>query len=187
MRLFKSIFALLATIPFALFTAAETTPLSEGDAAPDWQLPASDGNTYSLSELLEESSVVVAWFPKAYTPGCTAECKSMAKNGDLIREFNVRYFMASVDKVEDNTGFAEQNNADFPILSDVSKETAAAYGVMSNWGFPKRYTYYIGQDGTVLKIDKDVNPETAAEDIASTLADLGIAKVETSSETESES
>ena len=187
MRIFKLALSFIAAMPFVLFANAETALLNEGDTAPDWNLPASDGETYSLSELLKESAVVVAWFPKADTPGCTAECKSIAKNGKLIREYNVRYFMASVDKIKDNTDFAQKYSADFPILSDESKKTAAAYGVMGKWGFPSRYTYYIGQDGTVLKIDKSVNPATAAEDIAGTLAKLGIAKAETPIEVESES
>ena len=57
--------------------------------------------------------------------------------------------MASTDKPEDNKGFAEKNEASFPILSDPSKEMCEAYGVMSSWGFANRWTYYIDPEGIV--------------------------------------
>ena len=68
------------------------------------------------------SWVVVAWFPKAYTSGCTIECKSLAENGHLLREYNVRYYMAGVDPLADNIGFALATGG-FPS-SDVGKEVA---------------------------------------------------------------
>lgn len=153
-------------------------PLHKGSTAPDWTLPASDGNTYTLSELLEQGPVVLAWFPRAFTRGCTIECKSLAENGDMIRAFKARYFMASVDPIADNRGFAEENGADFPILSDESKETARRYGVLSPMGFAKRQTFYIDSDGSILAVDRQVNPATAAEDIAATLERLGVKKID---------
>ena len=109
--------------------------LKVGDEAPDFSLPASDGKTYKLSDFKGKKAVVVAWFPKAYTSGCTIECKSLAENGDKIRKFNVAYFMASVDSIEDNKGFAEKEKADFPLLSDPTKATAKAYGVLPRAGY----------------------------------------------------
>lgn len=147
-----------------------------GDLAPDFELEASDGNTYRLSDYRGEQAVVLAWFPKAYTSGCTIECKSLAEKGHLIREYDTTYFMASVDSVEDNTGFADEQNADFPLLSDPSKETAKAYGVLSDRGYANRHTFYIGVDGRILAIDRDVEPETSAEDMAATLGKLGVAR-----------
>ena len=154
--------------------------LSPGDAAPDFDLEASDGERYRLSDLVAERAVVLAWFPRAYTRGCTIECKSLAEKGHLIREFDVAYFMASVDPVDDNAGFAEENNADFPLLSDPTKEVATNYGVMHEKGYSKRHTFYIGVGGEILAIDREVKPETSAEDIAATLGELGVARVESS-------
>lgn len=149
--------------------------LQVGDPAPDFTLQASDGNTYSLADFRGKQAVVIAWFPKAFTSGCTIECKSLAQNGDLIRRYDVAYFMASVDPLEKNVGFAEATGADFPLLSDPSKEVAASYGVLRMGTFAARETIYIGVDGTVLKIDDDVNPETSAQDMAATLGKLGVA------------
>ncbi|MEQ8858473.1 MAG: peroxiredoxin [Pseudomonadales bacterium] len=147
-----------------------------GDSAPDFELEASDGATYRLSDYRGERAVVIAWFPKAYTSGCTIECKSLAENGHLIREYDVVYFMASVDPVEDNAGFAAEQNADFPLLSDPSKETARAFGVLSPAGYASRHTYYIGADGRILAIDRNVRPATSAEDMAAMLGKLGVAR-----------
>ena len=105
--------------------------LEVGDQAPDFQLEGTDGKTYTLSDFKGKESIVLAWFPKAYTKGCTIECKSLAENGHLLKKFNATYFMVSVDPIEDNKGFASEHNADFPLLSDPSKETARAYGVLN--------------------------------------------------------
>src|SRR5690606_5934576 len=132
---------------------------------------------YTLSDFRGKQAVVIAWFPKAYTKGCTIECKSLAENGHLIREYDVTYFMASVDPLEDNKGFAEETGADFPLLSDPDKETAKAYNVLIPViGLAKRHTFYIGVDGRILKIDTDIRPETSAEDMAKTLEELDVAK-----------
>jgi peroxiredoxin Q/BCP len=151
------------------------TELKVGDEAPDFSLPGSDGKTYSLADFKGKKAVVLAWFPKAYTKGCTIECKSLAEKGHLIRKYDVAYFMASVDPPEDNKGFAAQEKADFPLLSDPSKEVATKYGVLSEKGYANRWTFYIGKDGKILAIDKAVKPATSAEDMAAKLGELGVA------------
>jgi thioredoxin-dependent peroxiredoxin len=173
----RSAIILAAVVMMATGANAQTPApeLKVGDQAPDFSLPASDGKTYKLSDFKGKKAVVVAWFPKAFTSGCTVECKSLAQNGDKIRKFNVAYFMASVDPVEQNKGFAEQEKADFPLLSDPSKETAKAYGVLNQNGMARRWTYYIGKDGKILGIDKEVKPPTSAEDM---IAKLGEYQVE---------
>ena len=123
-------------------------------------------------------SVVVAWFPKAFTGGCTIECKSLAANGDKIRKYDVAYFMASVDPVEGEKGnkaFAASEKADFPMLSDPTKATATAYGVLNpQWGVANRWTFYIDKNGDIASIDKAVKPATSAEDMLARLAALKV-------------
>jgi thioredoxin-dependent peroxiredoxin len=189
--------AAAAAAPAAQAPAAGATQveLKVGDQAPDFSLPASDGKTYKLSSFKGKQAVVLAWFPKAMTSGCTLECKSLAEHGDLIRAYDVTYFMASVDPLDKNVEFAkatsvtlgqganarvvEKKEADFPILSDPTKETAKAYGVLNEQnGFSNRWTFYIGKDGKILAIDKDVSKrvQTSAEDMAAKLGELGVAK-----------
>lgn len=149
--------------------------LAVGDMAPEFTLPASDGKTYTLSDYRDKQVVILAWYPKAYTRGCTIECKSLTDDGDKIRAFDVVYFMASVDELVDTTRFANQTLADFPLLSDEDKQVATAYDVlMPLISLAKRHTYYIGKDGRILKIDTDIHPETSATDIAKTLEELGV-------------
>ena len=82
--------------------------------------------------------------------------------------------MASTDSEEDNRGFAEKNEASFPILSDPSKDTARAYGVLSGMGYAKRWTYYIDADGIVVQIDKEVDPRSAGVDLVENLTALDV-------------
>jgi len=149
--------------------------LEVGDRAPDFELLATDGNTYSLSNFEGEKTLVLAWFPKAYTRGCTIECKSLAENGHLIDKFEAAYFMISVDPIEDNKGFAAENNAKFPLLSDPGKETAVAYGVLNQKGVANRHTFYISPEGIILSIDRHVSPATSAQDMAAQLGKLNVA------------
>ncbi|MFK8051300.1 MAG: peroxiredoxin family protein [Halioglobus sp.] len=160
----------------ALATSVHAGDLKVGERAPDFTLHASDGKTYTLADYRGKQAVVIAWFPRAYTSGCTIECKSLAENGHLIREYDVTYFMASVDPLEDSVGFAKETKADFPLLSDPDKTVAKDYGVLHTRGYAKRHTIYINDAGTVVKIDTSVNPKTSAEDMASTLGELGMAK-----------
>jgi len=161
---------------FGMLMASVAAPghaLEVGDTAPDFSLPGSDGETHRLSDYRGQA-VVVAWFPKAYTSGCTIECKSLAENGDNIRTFDVTYFMASVDPLEQNKGFAVETGADFPLLSDEDKSVAKAYDVLHPKGFAKRHTIYIDKNGEIMKVDTDINPETSAEDMIATLEALGV-------------
>lgn len=160
----------IATIGFN--AAAE---LKVGDLAPNFSLEASDGKTYKLSDYKNKQAVVLAWYPRAFTSGCTIECKSLAENGHLLKEFNAKYFMASTDEVAKNREFATEMKADFPLLSDPEAEVADAYDV-SMFGYAKRHTFYIDKTGKIVMIDKNVRPKTSAEDMAKYMAMLGFDK-----------
>ena len=104
------------------------------------------------------------------------QCKALRDSAREIQNVDVAYFMASVDTLEDNTAFANEHEAGFPILADPSKEMTGAYGVLMEVGFANRWTYYIDSDGTVLKIDKETNPATAGRDLVNTMEELGFPK-----------
>ena len=177
----KAVFGLmvltLAVFGMAAMPAA-AGDLKVGDQAPNFKLQATDGKTYSLADFKGKEGVVLAWFPKAFTQGCTIECKSLAEHGDMIKKYNAKYFMISVDPLEGDQGnkaFAAAHNADFPLLSDPSKDTANAYGVFNDQrGFANRWTFYIDKAGKITAIDKQVKPATSAEDMAAMLKQLGV-------------
>jgi thioredoxin-dependent peroxiredoxin len=157
--------------------APASVVLNVGDQAPEFSLPGTDGKTYTLSAL-KGRHVVLAWYPKAMTQGCTLECRSIRDNSEALKKFNVAYFMASVDTQDDNKKFADQEQVNFPMLSDTDKKVAIAYGVVPSTGagFAKRFTFYIGPDGRIQFIDKNVNPnvKTAGTDLAAKLTELGV-------------
>ena len=161
-----------ASVSFS--SAAE---LKVGDDAPDFTLVGSDGKTYKLADFKGKQAVVVAWFPRAFTGGCTKECKAFKEQGSSIREYDVAYFTASNDPVEKNKAFAESLGVDYPILSDPDSSVAKAYGVLNDKGTAAlRWTYYIGADGKILHIDKTVKTESHGADVAKKLGELGVAK-----------
>jgi peroxiredoxin Q/BCP len=152
--------------------------LKVGEQAPDFKLQATNGDYYQLSDYQGKQAVVLAWYPMANTRGCTIECKSLVEKGHLIRAYNASYVMASVDPLDDNRDFAKKTGADFPMLSDPTKATAKAYDVLNMMQVASRVTFYISKEGKILKIDDDISPRTAAEDIASNLEMLKVAKAQ---------
>jgi len=169
--------------------------LKVGDMAPDFTLAGTDGKMHKLSSYRGKSAVVIAWFPKAFTSGCTVECKSLADNGDKIQKYEVVYFMVSTDTIDENTKFAkatsvtlpgraggeptvvEKKEADFPMLSDPTMETARAYGVVTgDRETASRWTFYIDKSGKIAAIETAVRPATSAEDMITRLEELKVAK-----------
>jgi peroxiredoxin Q/BCP len=172
---------------------AVPTVVKVGDMAPDFSLQGTDGKTHKLSDYRGKQAVVIAWFPKAFTQGCTIECKSLAENGDKIQKYQVAYFMASTDPLAENIKFAkatsvtlqgrggestvvEKKEADFPMLSDEDQSVAKKYGVLGTRGVANRWTFYIDKTGKVAAIDTAVRPATSAEDMIAKLEELKIAK-----------
>lgn len=172
--------ALLIALMMSTGSLSHSAEPKVGDDAPDFELKASDGKTYKLSSFKGKQAVVVAWFPKAFTGGCTKECKSMLAQGKLIREYDVAYFTASCDPVEGekgNAAFAKSLDLDYPILRDPEKKVAKYYGVLNaERGVSNRWTFYISKDGKLQHIDKMVKTEAHGEDIAAKLQELGVAK-----------
>jgi thioredoxin-dependent peroxiredoxin len=164
----------LSVLSVMLVAGAVAADLKVGDPAPPFSLKGSDGQTYSLDQFKGKSAVVIAWFPKAFTGGCTKECKSLRENSKALHDLKVAYFTASVDTPELNEKFAKSLDLDYPILSDPDKSVAKEYGVLNTLGFANRWTFYIDKEGVIKEIDKKVNAPQAGPDIASKLKGLGL-------------
>jgi thioredoxin-dependent peroxiredoxin len=168
-------FGAVTVLALATASAAAAEP-KVGEKAPNFSLMGSDGKTYTLSNFKGKSAVVLAWFPRAFTGGCTKECKSFAEGGKEFRGLSVAYFTASVDEPGDNKKFAESLSCDYPILSDPDKSVAKAYGVVHEGrAMPERWTFYIDKEGIIRAVEKKVNVSNAAADAAAKLKELGIA------------
>ena len=86
----------------------------------------------------------------------------------------MQYFAASVDTPDVNARFAESLGIDYPILSDADKRVARAYGVLSATGFASRWTFFVGADGRILDIDRNVSASSHGDAIVRRLGELGV-------------
>ncbi len=124
-----------------------------GDRAPDFSLPSQDGGMVRLEELLSRGGVVVYFYPKDRTPGCTAEAGAFRDSYQRFVERGVEVVGISSDSVDAHKGFAEDCSLPFKILSDADGEVRRSYGVPSSIGLiPGRVTYVIDRQGTVRHI-----------------------------------
>ena len=144
-----------------------------GDAAPLFDLPSQDGSTFSLAAALEQGPVVLFFYPRAMTPGCTKESCHFR---DLAAEFaavGAQRVGISVDEPGRQQQFADKHGFDFPLLSDPDRTVAKAYGVKRPGPLMNaRATFVIGEDGTVLEVIKsEINMDSHADKALAVLSD----------------
>ncbi len=163
--------------PFPLAARDDTPKVQVGQPAPPIELPATqiqkyfpeakDKKTLKLADFsrgINAKNVVLFFYPKAMTPGCTRES---CKFRDLNKEFaklDTVVLGISTDKLEAQKQFTEKESLNFPLFADADKKIAKAYGVLnSERGFAKRATFVIDKKGIVRKIypaaNADKNPE----------------------------
>lgn len=142
-----------------------STPLKEGSEAPDFTLKGSDGNTYRLSDL-QGKRVVLMFYPKSNTPGCTAQNCSVRDQYEKISQHAV-VFGVSVDSSETQSNFVKQHNLKHVVLADADGKVAEAYGVRTTAGFASRTTYIIAPDGTIEKVFEKAGTSNHAEELLS--------------------
>ncbi|MCL4363182.1 peroxiredoxin [Candidatus Marsarchaeota archaeon] len=146
--------------------------LSEGDMAPDFKLPGSDGKEHSLREL-RSKYVVLYFYPKDNTPGCTIEANNFNKRLDEIRKLNAEVIGISKDDYKSHEKFMNKYELKFLLLSDTESKTIKDYGAYGDRGIfgvgTLRNTYLIGKDGRIIKIFEKVNPKSHADEIISAI------------------
>lgn len=146
-----------------------------GDAAPDFKLPGTDGKTYTLQQFRGKQWVVLNWYPKAMTGGCTMQCQALSDSYHALRDYPVAVFGISVDTPELNREFAQKNGYKFPLLSDPSRSVAKAYGVlMSEGGVAARRTFLIDPEGRIRSVIEKVDTARAGEQLLAELKRLGV-------------
>ena len=151
-------------------TAPELS-LKEGDKAPGFTAPSSGGRQVSLKDL-KGRQVVLYFYPKDDTPGCTKEACSFRDHYEKFQKKDIAVLGISIDPVKSHEKFVEKFKLPFPLLSDEDKSIAQAYGV---WGKKKfmgreymgvhRVTFLIGPDQKIKKIWPKVKPEDHAEEV----------------------
>ena len=168
-RTFLTMLTLLAAA-FSLQVAA-SDQIVIGQPAPEFELPDQDGQLHSLEDY-RDRWVVLYFYPKDETPGCTTEACEFRDDIFAYRELNAQILGVSLDDVESHKSFAENHNLPFPLLADSDGTAAEAYGVKTKFAgmtVAKRQSFIIDPSGNVAKHYEKVNPDTHSAEI---LADL---------------
>jgi len=148
-------------------------PLSVGDTAPSFTVKDTNGNTVSLSDYAGKT-VVLYFYPKDDTPGCTKEACNFRDHYDAYQGKDIVVFGVSMDDEVSHQAFTNKFSLPFPLLADIDGAITKAYdveGEMNGMRYAKRVTYVIDGNGTIAKVYGTVNAATHAEDI---LAELGV-------------
>lgn len=150
--------------------------LKSGDKAPDFKLLNDKGEEVSLSQFLGKKEVVLYFYPKDNTPGCTTEACSFRDNIPKFTSKNAVILGISPDSVKSHQGFIQKQKLNFNLLSDPEGKVAKAYGA---WGeksmYGKKYmgilrtTFLIGKDGKIKKVFEKVKPEGHAQEVLAAL------------------
>jgi peroxiredoxin Q/BCP len=152
--------------------------IEQGDQAPDFTLPDQDGKPLTLSELRGQP-VVLYFYPKADTPGCTTQACGIRDHRADYESAGARVLGVSPDPVSAVGKFAERYTLDFELLADENHEVADLYGV---WGEKKMYgktymgvaraTFVIDADGKIARVFPKVSPKTHDEVVLDALREL---------------
>jgi len=164
-------FAAIATALFLGHIAVAAGGLDVGKPAPEFELADQQGQLHSLEDYRDQW-VVLYFYPKDETPGCTTEACEFRDNIFAYQELNAQILGVSLDDVESHRKFAENHDLPFPLLADTEGTTADAYGVktkMMGWTVAKRQTFLIDPDGNIARHYEKVDPD---EHSAQVLADL---------------
>ena len=131
--------------------------LAVGEVAPDFTAPTETGQPLTLSSL-RGRSVVLYFYPKANSPGCTAETCAFADHYSELQAAGYAVIGVSVDPVSSQKDFATRCEVQFPLVADTDRAIARAYGVLGFLGFARRVTFFIGPDGVIQEILSAVLP-----------------------------
>jgi peroxiredoxin Q/BCP len=145
--------------------------LKVGDPAPDFTAASSDGSQVHLQELIGQAPIVLYFYPKDDTPGCTKEACGIRDQFAAFRKLNTLVFGISYDSVESHRDFIKKYTLPFALLSDSGKEVAKRYGA-NGLLFAKRMTFVIDKTGKIAWINSSVNPTTHTAELEAVLSKL---------------
>lgn len=167
--IFYSVILLIAFLGYRSYSAAATP--KTGTKAPDFNLPNAKGEMVSLAQL-QGNWVVLYFYPKDDTPGCTQEACSFRDDLHKLERLNAKVIGVSVDDSESHADFAKKYSLPFPLLTDANGVVAKKYGALTNLGvvkIAKRYTFLIDPNGvlrkTYLSVDTSKHSQQIIDDL----------------------
>ena len=165
-RTVRKVFSfLMSTVTLA---APVHAALKAGDAVADFSAPLSDETTFHLREWLIKAPLVLYFYPKDDTPGCTKEACGLRDDFSAFRNLNATVVGVSYDSIASHKKFIEKYKLPFPLISDEDKHVATLFGVNGKM-FSNRASFVIGKDGVLLYANPAVDPKTHSQEIRSVL------------------
>jgi len=167
------IVVIVAVLVFWL-TSRSATP-AEGTAAPEFTLPSQDGSPVSLKDY-RGRWVVLYFYPKDQTPGCSREAHNFQADQSKYAERNAVVLGVSVDNVDSHKKFCAKEGLNFKLLADADYKVSGAYGSLINLGlvkFAARHTFLIDPDGKIARVYTSVDPAKHSQEV---LAELDVLK-----------
>jgi peroxiredoxin Q/BCP len=169
----KPIFAVVPALLLLVLGSAAVgaDQVSEGKAAPGFELKDQDGKVHALEDYRNDW-VVLYFYPKDDTPGCTTEACEFRDNIFAFNRLGCKILGVSLDDESSHKAFSEKHGLPFPLLADTEGTTAEAYGVKADYmgmTIAKRQTFLINPEGRIAKHYEEVDPDTHSQQV---LADL---------------
>ena len=158
----------------SLFHSSTTENLQLGFQAPVFELLDQQETLHSLTNYLGQW-VVLYFYPKDDTPGCSKEACAFRDDIAILQSINVQVFGVSLDTSTSHAKFAEKYSLQFPLLADIGGEVARKYNALTKLGplkLAKRHTFIIGPDGKLAKIYRNVNPSTHSDEVIADIKQL---------------
>jgi len=161
----------VAVMPLIVF--ADSVP-SVGSLAPGFTLTSQEGTPVSLKDY-RGKWVVLYFYPKDFTSGCTIEAHNFQRDQPQYQQRNVVVLGVSVDSADSHKQFCTKEGLNFKLLADTDHKVSSAYGSLTNLGlvkFASRHTFIINPEGKVAKVFTEVNPNKHSEEVLVALAEL---------------
>jgi len=146
-----------------------------GDKAPAIEASTYGEESVSLGDFKGKKAVVLYFYPRDNTPGCTKEACGMRDSMETLSEMGVQVMGVSTDSVKSHEKFRDKYELNFPLLSDKEREIVRAYGVENERGSAKRVTFLIDKNGVVRHVWPKVKVDGHVDDVLSKIKELGVA------------
>jgi peroxiredoxin Q/BCP len=168
----RILLAVLLTVT-PLLSFGESLPAAGSDA-PTFTLPSQEGAPVSLKDY-RGKWVVLYFYPKDFTSGCTVEAHNFQRDQAQYQGKNAVVLGVSVDSADSHKQFCAKEGLNFKLLADTDYKVTTAYGSLPNMGvakFAARHTFIINPEGKIVKVYEDVNPNKHSEEVLAALTDL---------------
>jgi peroxiredoxin Q/BCP len=168
------VLALAAFFAYRSYAADDPSMPQAGQSAPTFTLPSQDGTPVSLDQY-RGKWVVLYFYPKDMTTGCTIEAHNFQRDLDKYRALNAVVLGVSVDSVDSHKQFCTKDSLSFTLLSDSGKKVVQQYGSLGSFGpvkFAKRNTFLINSEGKIAKVWTGVDPHAHSQEVLATLSSM---------------